>query len=53
MSFTSPYIDKAYGIGCEDANLIGDFSKVISREICLSICQSWLFLFVSCLRGRP
>ncbi|XP_062510423.1 M-phase inducer phosphatase-like [Corticium candelabrum] len=27
MPFTSPLIDQAFGIGCEDADLIGDFTK--------------------------
>ena len=32
MPFTSPLIDQAFGIGCEDADLIGDFTKVIQRS---------------------
>lgn len=34
LSFSSPFIDRAFGIGCEDPNLIGDFSKPYALPIC-------------------
>eukprot|EP00118_Oscarella_pearsei_P000150 m.4321 g.4321 ORF g.4321 m.4321 type:complete len:569 (+) comp10540_c0_seq1:101-1807(+) len=36
-AFSSPFIDRAYGIGCDESPLIGDFTKPFA----LPICRTW------------